>query len=142
MLGKIILFFGVLLLLIMGVFFYFGVFSPGGSCPTSMRLFTPDLKEKYDTSPLDDCGTYIYRREGKESQVYDCLQQSLEECKPSKGYISIQGFEQRFEYFFLIDNDCKVTITRGGCGSSKDTCNKLVPLNNMHSTLFDKVCNE
>ena len=131
--GKIIIVTAVILFIFIILFIGFlGVVTPDGGCPYYIAVFTQKLREKYEKIAAEDCG-YAYSpiRQGNITLVYGCLQKAMDECKSSKAFIAVQGFERKFEYLYLTNKDCKVQITRGGCGAKTDTCDVLVPFDAM-----------
>lgn len=134
---SIVLILIVFLIMVVG---YFGVYSPGGGCTSfGLQIFAKDLQKIYEESDVFDCG-YIEPWVGNETYTFECLQDALEHCTLAKALVKVQGFERVFLTHYEITEDCKIKISAGGCGTYTLTCDNLVHYEDVHSQRFKELC--
>jgi hypothetical protein len=100
-----------------------------GTCANTGK--NPNLFKRYENTDAVSCGvippgnTNIAAVES----VRSCIQAALEQCKISKSYIYVQGFEGSIEYL-VNTNNCELLVERWGtmdpyCGYEIDSCKNV-----------------
>lgn len=91
----------------------------------------PNLMKRYENTDAISCG-FIPPGNSNSAiieNVRSCLESALSNCKVSKSYIYIQGYEGALEYL-VNTNNCEILIERWGtmdpyCGYDIGSCKKL-----------------